>query len=577
MHKKIIVFLALFLIFLPFKSSAAESIESFITNIALNRDGSIIVEENILYDFGAEERHGIYRDIPVTYKARGGNYQLRISDISALDQSGNSYHFETSHPGSYLRIKIGDADKTITGKHLYKITYTVRRAINYFSSHDELYWNSTGNGWTVPIGEAKTVVYLPGEFDAKQILRTCYFGLYKSNEVCNMSAELSGAGKVSELVFSADNLGPGEGLTVVVGVPAGTLAKPSLASVIWDVARDNLIVLLPIVVFILLFRRWKKYGKDAKGRGIIIPEYEVPDNLSPAEVGAILGYKVDKHDISAEIIYLAIKGYIKIRRIESESILARIDYEFIKLKSPDDLEKEIHKTIMKGLFKKDATEVKLSKLKYKFAKVMSGLIDTILSDMTNEGYFVKNPRAMRSAYFVFAFLIFLYSFLYLFVPLKGIFVSLIGFVSTFSASIIVFVFGYLMVALTEKGAAAKDRILGLKMYLMVAEKARIEFHNAPEKNPEQFEKFLPYAMVMKVEKEWASQFEGIYDKQPDWYEDPSHAGLFNAVALTGVMSSFDIVASSSLSATVSTAASGGSGFSGGGSGGGFGGGGGGSW
>jgi len=37
------------------------------------------------------------------------------------------------------------------------------------------------------------------------------------------------------------------------------------------------------------------------------------------------------------------------------------------------------------------------------------------------------------------------------------------------------------------------------------------------KTPEVFEKYLPYAMALGVEKNWAKAFEGIYREPPDWY------------------------------------------------------------
>ncbi len=570
MGKNFIFILAAFALFLlPIKALAAESIDKYYTNIQLNRDGSVQVEENILYDFGDAERHGIYRDITVAYKARGGNYKLRVSDISVTDEFDNQYNFESSYPGNYLRLKIGDADKTISGRHWYKISYTVKRGINYFSDHEELYWNATGNEWQVPIGEAKTTVYLPGEFDENEIQRTCYFGGFGSQSVCDIGP-ISSEQPVSVLEFSAYDLGPSEGLTVVVGVPSGTIAKPPLASVIWEIVRDNIIILVPIFVFIWLFRRWKKHGKDAKGRGTIIPEYEAPDNLTPAEVGTLLDGRADRHDVSAEIIELAIQGYLKIRRIEAGTVFKSTDFVFIKLKSADDLKKQFDKDIMNGIFEK-GDEVKLSDLKYKFYSVMNAVMSKLYSDLTSQEYFVKNPSTVKAKYFISAAVVFFLAFF------VGAFFGVFGVVAIILSAIIIIIFGFLMVALTKKGAEAKEKIFGLKMYLSVAEKARIEFHNAPKKNPEQFEKFLPYAMVMKVEKEWAKQFEGIYNTQPDWYEDPAHRGMFNAATLVGVMSSFDSSASSALAANPSSASSGGSGFSGGGSGGGFGGGGGGSW
>jgi uncharacterized membrane protein len=136
-------------------------------------------------------------------------------------------------------------------------------------------------------------------------------------------------------------------------------------------------------------------------------------------------------------------------------------------------------------------------------------------------------------------------------------------------------FGFLMPNRTIKGVETRALILGLKEYLNTAEKDRLEFHNAPEKKPEVFEKLLPFAIALKVDKAWAKQFENIYKTNPSWYSDSSgHA--FNAYFLSSSLGDFSSSLNSAVASTTASASSGGSGFSGGG-GGGFGGGGGGSW
>ena len=141
--------------------------------------------------------------------------------------------------------------------------------------------------------------------------------------------------------------------------------------------------------------------------------------------------------------------------------------------------------------------------------------------------------------------------------------------------IIIVIFGIFMPSRTKKGVLAQEHILGFKRYLMVAEKDRITFHNAPEKRPELFEKFLPFAMALGVEQAWAQQFEGIYKQQPDWYD--GQGNMFSAVIFANSLNSFSHDMNGAMAAP-SSAGSGGSGLGGGGfSGGGFGGGGGGSW
>jgi uncharacterized membrane protein YgcG len=143
-----------------------------------------------------------------------------------------------------------------------------------------------------------------------------------------------------------------------------------------------------------------------------------------------------------------------------------------------------------------------------------------------------------------------------------------------------------MDARTAKGVAAKEHLLGLKMYLEVAEKDRLEKLQSPSapyapatsepvKTVELFEKLLPYAVVLGVEKEWAKQFESLYTSPPDWYS--GNWGTFNAVVLASSISSG--IGSAVGTSFSSPSSSSGSGFSGGGgfAGGGGGGGGGGGW
>ena len=105
----------------------------------------------------------------------------------------------------------------------------------------------------------------------------------------------------------------------------------------------------------------------------------------------------------------------------------------------------------------------------------------------------------------------------------------------------------------------------------IAEKDRINFHNAPEKKPEVFEKFLPYAMVFGVEKAWAKEFEGIYTEPPKWYKD-NNMSTFNTIIFANSLHSFANYSNNAISSTPGKGSgSGGGGFSGGGGGGGGGG------
>ncbi|MBU3964634.1 DUF2207 domain-containing protein [Patescibacteria group bacterium] len=548
---------------------AYEAIDSFDVIIKVNSDSTLNIEEQIKYNFGLADKHGIYRDIPIKYQARGGNYNLRISDIEVVNENGQPYKFAISSEGEYKRIKIGDADKYVTGQKTYIIRYKIGRAINYFQDYDEIYWNATGNEWQVPILESSAKVILPEATNIQSIKADCFAGAIGSIEKCSsviISSEPSGM-----IEFSQTALSSYQGLTIVVGVPKGVITPPSKFSGAIEFLRDNLILFLPIVVFIIFFTIWWKKGKDPKGRKTIIAQYYAPDNLTPAEVGTIIDERVHNKDISAEIIHLAIKGYLKIKRNEKKILFAKsIDYELIKLKEDDGLQNDFDQKLFKSIFK-TKNEVKLSDLKKDFFKSVKEIRDLIYKSVTKNGYFVSHPNKARISYISIGIIFLL--------PLMfgaGLLSKSTVVISLLITGLLIMVFGLIMPKRTLKGVLAKEHILGLKDYIETAEKERIKFHNAPQKNPELFEKLLPMAMVLGVEKEWAVQFKDIYLNQPSWYEGPVGTG-FNSIIFVGNLNFFASAVRGSMAAP-GGAAGGKSGFGGGGfSGGGFGGGGGGSW
>jgi uncharacterized membrane protein len=570
LSRKYKVFLIAFLLLFALtaraqNSSSTEKITSFKGEIKINADSTINVKEIIAYDFGDQQKHGIFRFIPIKYKARGGNFNLRVSNVKITDENGAPQNFTTAYEGSNIKFQIGDADKYVSGQKNYVISYVIRRAVNYFTDHDELYWNFTGDQWQVPIESADIKVILP-ESAKENLQYKCFEGVFGTTNECAASE----SGNILEY-NSTGIMDPGHGLTIVAGWPKGFTPEPTLFQKMLDIVRDNWTLLVPIVVFVFMYRLWSKKGRDPKGRGTIIAQYEPPDGLSPAEIGTMMDGSADSKDVSSTIIDLAVNKFLKIKRTEEKGFFGTTsaEYTFVRTKD-EEPERNFEKAVMKGIFD-GGKEKKLSDLKNKFYKTLSTVKDQLYENVTQKGYYAKNPNTVFGLWIVGAII-------------SGAFMA-VGFgmlqngwgvASGIVSGIIILIFGYLMPAVTKKGADLKENILGFKDFLSVTETDRLKFHNAPEKNPEMFEKFLPYAMVLGVENEWAKQFEGIYNQQPNWYEDSS-GRMFNAMILSSIVSDFNSSAMTTMSSQPSSAAGGGSGFSGGGGGGGFGGGGGGSW
>lgn len=565
--KKFLIGLATFLVLLFPKPSNAEVIRSFDAEIGMKADASLSVQEIIVYDFEDELRHGIFRTIPVKYRNDKGNFNLRVSNVSAKDEYGRAYPFKTSQSGKNLEIKIGDPDKTITGKHTYVISYTVRRAIGFFPDHEELYWNVTGSDWKVPMERISANVTIPDETKTNGVKTECFSGPYGSREACSSQGK-----NASSARFTQDALTPGDGVTIVVGVPKGTITKPStLEEWIW-ITGDNIIILVPPVTFAVFFYLWRTRGRDPQGKVTIVPQYESPDKLSPVQIATITDFDVHTADLSTIIVDLAVRGYLRIKQTKEPGIFGigeKIDYVFEKLKEPDASLRPFEKTMMETIFIDSKIQI-LSTLKSQFATFTEQMRKETYESLVSEGYFPKNPKTIRTAYGTIGVIVIVSGYL-----LLGI-LGIIGAICGVLSGIIIIVFSFIMPSRTIKGVLAKEHILGFKEYLSVAERDRIRFHNAPEKNPERFEKLLPFAMALGVEKEWARQFEGIYQNEPSWYASPT-GQPFRPDMLASSIRSFSSSANAAISYKPSSASSGGSGFSGGGSGGGFGGGGGGSW
>ena len=125
---------------------------------------------------------------------------------------------------------------------------------------------------------------------------------------------------------------------------------------------------------------------------------------------------------------------------------------------------------------------------------------------------------------------------------------------------------------SRSGRRIMDSIEGFREYLSVAEEDRLDALNPPEKTPELFEKFLPYAVALDVSELWVRQFDGLLTEPPTWYAGSIHG--FSSGGFHQSLASFQSAAAT----TLQSAPGGSSGSGGGGSvGGGGGGGGGGSW
>lgn len=540
-----------------------------------DRQGQLRVVENIEVTF-TDQNHGILRAIPNRYK----NHRLQLQDVRIwFDDAPGPWSSYQSNGNTVL--KIGDPDKTVTGKHYYAITYTLQNVITFYDDHDELFWDVNGDQWAQTAESVSVALHLPKELKLSQQSPICYTGSYGSKD---RHCTIRYAGPAHTLQAETTRpLSPYQTLSVVAGFEKSYFVPSTVSETSKEYTGMVAAFLVP---FLLLGGiagiHWFRYGRDAKGRGTIVPEYEAPDGLKPIEAGTLVDFKTDNRDITATIIDLAVRRYITIIEETEERRFRRDRTKYTLRLEKDDLSglESFEKAIVKALFVKaeKGEQIDLEGMKYKLAAAATKLRTDIKGRLVKGGYLRKNPLATTLKALVLFGLALLMS--VVIAAFHGG-PAVLGIGAGIGVAII---FLLLMPSRLPKGVAAREQFLGLKMYLQTAESERLKklqgpnaayaaHAHEPKRTVELFEKLLPYAMVLGVEKQWAKQFEHIYQTPPDWYS--GHWTAFNAVYLTSALSSG--IQPAVNTAFSSPSSSGSSGFSGGGAGGGGGGGGGGGW
>jgi uncharacterized membrane protein YgcG len=576
----------------PARGETGWSVRTFDVELAVQSDAALDVTEIIDANFDIP-KHGIYREIPIRYAVGMHLYGLRFRLLGVDDGAGRTYDTEVSYEENRVRIRIGDADRTIKGPVRYRIRYRVERAILWEGNrgwgkgeqeedHAVLRWNATGTEWGVPIRQTAVTVRLPRELDDAQLVYDAWTGAYGAKNKDSTKRRVD----PRTIAFETGTLRPGEGITIEVTMPADVVARAAWTRELAWWLTDNFPYLLFPATLALCLAGWFFRGRDIPGLGTIVVNYEPPDGLAPAEVGTLIDERVDLRDISASLIDLAVRGYLKITEVGSNSWLSSsADYQFTRLKDANDL-KPFEKKLYDRLFASKDT-VLLSDLETKFYPVIGRVKNDLYRGLSQDRYFDGNPNTVRSSFLVLGLIgvaIALGLAALVQVWLIGrVFVLPLVLTGVLSAATVLII-SRIMPRKTQKGRIAWERIAGLEEYIRRAEVDDIRL----QERQGVFERLLPYAIIFGLTDRWAKAFADLYTQPPDWYQpiDASNYATWQLMrdvdrSVVTMNRTFPTMPRSTGSVGGPTGAGyswSSGGFSGGGfSGGGFGGGGGGSW
>jgi uncharacterized membrane protein YgcG len=549
-------------------------IERFHTVLTVEPNSDLLVAETIEVFF-TEPRHGIYRSIPIRYTDRMGYaYSLDVRLLAVTDARGRDQGAKVSGEGRYVKIRIGDPDRSVHGPVTYVLRYRVRDALGHFVHHDELYWNATGNEWNVPMGGASAVVRLPAALPSDSLKVAGYMGRFGERGGLVATA----VPEPGEVTFTASRpLAPLEGLTVGVGWPPGYVEFPGTGTRIARLAADNWIVAVPFLFLVWLVRAYRRSGRDPAARASVVVRYEPPEGVTAAELGALVDEKVDLRDITAGVVDLAVRGYLTIRVEKKDLLFGLISRGEVAFERRRDGAEEAllphERRILDGLFAGGDT-VSASDLKQEFYRHLPGIEDALYAYLTARGHFAGKPSSVRRRYVVAGILLGIVTVgigaawgawrgvlfpLGMVVPLVAGFVTLGLFV----------LFSPAMPRRTRSGARLRNWALGFEEFVDRVERERLEANEARNV----FEALLPFAMALGVAAKWARKFEGIYETaSPSWYVGHTAFHGFSTRSFEqSLSSSMSQVGKNMTASPRSSSGSGGGGFSGGGGGGGGGG------
>lgn len=611
------------------QSMAKERILSYNSLVRVQQDASLIVTETIRVQAeGRRIKRGIFRTFPTIYNTSTGQVNVGFQIRSVL-KNGRQEPYHTKNEANGVKLYIGEKNVFLKpGVYTYQITYWTNRQVGYFENYDELYWNVTGNDWAFTIERVQAVVELPP--GAKVLQHAAYTGP-KGAKGKNFTYTLDAQGRPTWTTTAP--LPGGNGLTISVAWPKGLVAEPGPSQKASDWLKDNSqLVAGAIGLFLSLlyyFWAWLKVGQDPK-RGTMVPLFTPPQGLSPASARFIMKMGFDNRAFSSAVVSMAVKGFLTIKEDSNKDYTllrsagpaptslskgeSRMGSELFQSSTTLELKTKNHRRVsgamnalketLQGEYEKANFNTNGLYLLPGIVLCLLTLVGVVITAPDPGGaagislwltiwslgcYFLavkvgkawRNARGAASGMGALGITIFAAPFFLGLLAGLYILADYVTFLARFIIPVVVLItplFAFLLKAPTQGGRRLMDKIEGFKHYLSVAEEERLNLVHPPEKTPELFERYLPYALALDVEQEWAEQFNQVLEKagdepyQPSWYSGNAfYSRGFGGMA-SSLGGSLAGAISSSSSAPGSSSGSGGGGSSGGGGGGGGGGG-----
>jgi len=287
-----------------------------------------------------------------------------------------------------------------------------------------------------------------------------------------------------------------------------------------------------VVTFIvgLAIVRWRWGTRHVMRRSsTVVPEFEPPEGLRPAEADVLLHGQPRRRDVTATVVDLALRDFI---RIEERSIgSSAATWVFERTGAPIDELREYERKTLAGLFAYGPT-VNLAALEPRFFVTADLVEDDLEREVVSRGWFADRPARLRSRWATAGWVTALAGIGVTFVLGNAFTLGLIG-AAVSAIGIVVYAAAPWRPARTAEGEALMMRAAGFEHFLRTAEQERHRF----AERERLFEDYLPYAIGFGFVEQWAHGF-GLVDRPGD-FEAPAPTRTPLGARLVGLVRQLD--------------------------------------
>lgn len=504
------------------------------SNITVNQDGSLDIQETLVYVYDSGSFHRGTRFWDTNRLEDITNIQVtELSNGLEIPYRKTSYDPDDSTSGTPLTYGVQDTGgqksvrwvypytpDTSGSSKTFRLSYHVDGAVRVYSDRDEFDWYAVPPDWQGAINSSRVQVTFPQGFDANSLAAGAISSIPRN-------AEVSKAG--NQITWTATGNLQSTGFEVGTQLPKGIL-NATIPS--WQAAQDRMdvynqktrpiidlgILILSLLIAVLgvlwVVRRWYTKGRDKPTK--LFSDYitEPPSNLPPGLVGTLIDESADVRDVIATVVDMGRKGNLTIQETKEQGFLTSSqDFQYKRVGNKVDYRFE--EMLMDSMFG-GGNDVSLSGLKNTFYSKLPPIYDEMYKSLVALKYFPENPKTVRSRNIAAGFgLMVLGAILFGIGITVGLVFTTIGFLPGIAVGLIGLAWVITAGAMprrTDFGAEETAKWRAFGNYL-----SQIQKYTDVQAAADKFQQYLPYAVALGIEQQLIHQFNNVPTAMPPWY------------------------------------------------------------